>query len=41
MTKTKRAITLAANKDHLNRSTITSFYHIEQKKKKMLDKMKQ
>ncbi len=26
--KAKRATTLATNKDHLNRSTITSFYQI-------------
>lgn len=40
VTKNKRATTLASNKDHLNRSTITSFYQIEDKKKKMLDKVK-
>lgn len=39
--KNKRLNTLAScQKDQLNRSTITSFYHFEDKKKKMLEKVK-
>ena len=39
--RNKRAITLGNHyKHHLNRSTITSFYNIEDKQKKMLEKVK-
>jgi len=35
--KVKRSLTLGSNKnERLNRSTVTSFYHIDNKKKRML-----
>lgn len=39
--KKKRANTLGScHKEQLNRSTITSFYQLEDKKKRMLDKLR-
>lgn len=39
--RNRRVITLGSQyKEQLNRSTITSFYNIEEKQKKMLEKVK-